>query len=84
MATEKRTAFLIIHGNGAHTPFEVGDSFVRGFYGEFSKRNPNARPTATHLVERRRDWSGKGADWVQSFVSMSVPGVSRTRRASTS
>ncbi len=72
MVLEKRTAFLVIHGVGPHMPFEACDSFVRGFHEVFKKNNPGITPH--HKVVKREDWLGKGIEWVQNYVSLSMPG----------
>jgi hypothetical protein len=74
MPFEKRTAILVIHGVGPHTPFEVLDSFVRGFHEEFQKKNPSSVITAQHKLKKRKDWLGRGIDWAQNCVSLSVAG----------
>ena len=72
MLIKKRTAFLVVHGAGPHMPFEVCDSFVRGFYEEFKKKNLKIQ--VQHKLEKREDWLGKGINWVQNCISLSVPG----------
>jgi hypothetical protein len=37
---DKNTAFLVIHGNGPHRPYETLDLFVHGFYNILQQENP--------------------------------------------
>ena len=71
MPLEKKTAILIIHGVGSHTPFEVLDSFVRGFHEEF--KNKNRQIKTRHKLKKRENWGVKGIGGVQHYISLSVP-----------
>ncbi len=76
MPSAKGTAFLIIHGVGAHTPFATCDSFVRGFYDVLSKKKEfkDKQIPVEHKIKQREDWAGKSIPWVQNYISMTLPG----------
>jgi hypothetical protein len=71
MWPRKKTAILVIHGAGPHHAYEVTDSFVRGLYDVLTGRGREI--TVKHRLRQRKNWLGKGIDWVESYVSLSVP-----------
>jgi hypothetical protein len=71
MWPRRKTAILVIHGVGPHQAFEVCDSFVRGFYDVLTGRGRQIM--ITHELQKRKNWLGKGIDWIESYVSLSVP-----------
>ncbi|MHA2065778.1 MAG: hypothetical protein ACXABY_15495 [Candidatus Thorarchaeota archaeon] len=75
MPAERKTAFIIIHGVGSHTPFQACDSFVRGFYDVLKKKEEYRGKDipVEHKMKQRKDWSGKDIPWVQNYISMSLP-----------
>ncbi len=72
MSIKNRAAFLVIHGVGPHKPFEVCDSFVRGFLDVFEEKHRGIH--LHHQLKKRGDWSGKGIPWVESYIRLSIPG----------
>jgi len=70
-ANRTKTAFLVIHGVGPHKPFEVCDSFVRGFFDVFKEKHQGSQ--VHHQLRKREDWLGKGIPWVQNYLRLSIP-----------
>ncbi|MGD9100246.1 MAG: hypothetical protein PVF45_07170 [Anaerolineae bacterium] len=61
----KDTAFVVIHGAGAHRPFKRLDDFVRGFWQVLQGPNPNVQ--WRHKLQRHEGW-------IESYVSLAVEG----------
>jgi hypothetical protein len=77
MPPEKNTAFLVIHGVGAHTPFQACDSFVQGFCDVYINTDePQEKKTevrAQHKIKQSQGRSGAGIPWVQNYLSLPAP-----------
>lgn len=63
-----KTAFLVIHGVGPHSAYEVCDEFARGFTDVFQK-NTKKGIKLGHVLKKRQGP-------VQSCISLSLPGRS--------
>ena len=61
----KNTAFVVIHGMGAHRPFETLDSFVRNFGKLLQDENPGLKLTWHHRLLRHQDW-------IENYVSLTA------------
>jgi len=62
------TAFLVIHGVGAHKPFEVLDDFTRNFL-DVLKVDKNVNVKCTHKVQRHNDWI---ESYIASYIDNSA------------
>lgn len=65
--TEKVTAFLIIHGEGTHSPFEACDHFLRGFCDEYFNTDKSGDNGPVVKVQHLINQKG------QSYLSLPVP-----------
>jgi hypothetical protein len=64
MAPEKKTAFLIIHGVGPHSRYQVCDVFAQGFLDEYRGQNKDVK--LRHLLKPRKER-------IQSCISLYSP-----------
>jgi len=82
MANAKKTAFLVIHGVGAHTTFQACDSFVQGFCDALTDMTKAQQGVQTfkleHKLKQRENWLGTGMPWVQNYVSYDLPETKKT------
>jgi hypothetical protein len=63
MWPKQNTAFLVIHGIGAHKPFATLDQFVRTFYEVLKEQNPTLNISIKHKLERHKDW-------IENYISL--------------
>ncbi|MFC1900790.1 hypothetical protein ACFLYN_04270 [Chloroflexota bacterium] len=82
MANNKKTAFLVIHGVGAHTTFQACDSFVQGFCDaltdESKANNGEQMFELEHMLKQRENWLGTGMPWVQNYIAYTLPKSGKT------
>jgi hypothetical protein len=61
----RNTAFIVIHGIGAHRPFATVDDFARGFWNVLKKENPGLEVRWHHKLLRHENW-------IESYVSLTA------------
>lgn len=78
MWPKKNTAFVVIHGAGAHRPFGVLDKFVRGFWNVLQDANQDLDIRWRHKLQRhgRLATLGRepGTTWIENYVSLAPTG----------
>jgi hypothetical protein len=67
MWPKQNTAFLVIHGIGAHRPFETLDAFARGFWDMLKNQNRELKVQWKHKLQRHNDW-------IENYVSLAPDG----------
>ncbi len=70
MSSEQKTAFLVIHGVGPHTHFQACDSFIQGFYQEYTKEYNKSDLNMKHEFKVRQNWLGNDIKWIQNYISL--------------
>jgi hypothetical protein len=70
MWPKRNTAFMVIHGAGAHRPFATLDKFVRGFRHVLQTSNPEIDQWWQHRLQRH-------PDWIEHYVSLAPEGKPR-------
>jgi hypothetical protein len=78
MSPERKTAFLVIHGNLPHEPYDALDLFATGFCNTLRRRDPQIQTEPHHELQPRTDWAVTGTNWVQSYLSWPMPENRRT------
>jgi len=67
MLPSENIAFLVVHGMGAHRPFETVDAFARGFYDLLKEEDPSLTLQWKHELQRHNNW-------IENYVSLTIEG----------
>jgi pimeloyl-ACP methyl ester carboxylesterase len=70
MWPKRNTAFVVIHGAGAHRPFATLDKFARGFRNVLKRSNRDLDVWWRHGLQRHEDW-------IEHYVSLEPEGKAR-------
>ncbi len=75
MWPKENTAFLVIHGTGAHKPFWQLDLFVRNFWKYFESENDTSKIEWKHKLLSHNE-----EGWIESYISFKQENETKSKK----